>query len=103
MLTEAEISDPHSFAERDILLRYHWGMGVGHTHAHGLSKGIDVQPIKISSIQYDEAEEEGGDRGDSQPEKAHVLEEMTSTRGGLADEPMLQLGTWYASLAMIEY
>lgn len=27
----------YSFSDRDIMMRYHWGMGVGHDHAHGLA------------------------------------------------------------------
>lgn len=23
------------FSDRDLLMRYHWGLGVGHLHAHG--------------------------------------------------------------------
>jgi hypothetical protein len=24
----------HRFSDRDLLMRYHWGLGVGHLHAH---------------------------------------------------------------------
>lgn len=24
------------FVDRDMLMRYHWGLGVGHIHSHGL-------------------------------------------------------------------
>lgn len=24
------------FVDRDMLMRYHWGLGVGHVHSHGL-------------------------------------------------------------------
>lgn len=28
-----------SFSDRDLMMRYHWGMAVGHSHAHELPHG----------------------------------------------------------------
>ena len=36
------------FSERDILMRYHWGLGVGHFHAH--------QPTGRPSHNYEESD-----------------------------------------------
>ena len=34
----------NSFSDRDLLMRYHWGMGVGHIHAHGLAE-VESLPL----------------------------------------------------------
>ena len=68
-----------SFTERDILMRYHWGMGIGHAHAHGISGTIE--PIKIASMQYDEAEEVEADQG-SLPEKSDTAKGDDASSGG---------------------
>ena len=74
----------HSFTERDILMRYHWGMGIGHLHAHGLSEHNTHDPsIKISPIQYHEPQEEV-QKSNEQLEVARELEENV---------PMAQLET----------
>ena len=61
-------------------MRYHWGMGVGHVHAHGSSGSIE--PIKIASMQYDEAEEDGADGGDSLLEKSDTAKGDDANLGG---------------------
>ncbi|PIL33172.1 hypothetical protein GSI_04622 [Ganoderma sinense ZZ0214-1] len=33
------------FSDRDSLMRYHWGMGVGHIHAHGLAEVESLTPV----------------------------------------------------------
>lgn len=39
----------HRFSAPDLMMRYHWGLGVGHYHAHqptsGLHRDITSQPI----------------------------------------------------------
>ena len=45
------------FADRDILMRYHWGLGIGHTYSHEDSENINGQ---YSEVDEDEVDETGG-------------------------------------------
>ena len=43
-----------SFSDRDTLMRYHWGMGVGHIHAHGLAEAEALPPLNSLLQEVDE-------------------------------------------------
>jgi hypothetical protein len=45
------------FSERDLLMRYHWGLGVGHLHAH--QPGSTASRIPEEPDMQDETEELG--------------------------------------------
>jgi hypothetical protein len=81
-----------SFVDRDMVMRYHWGLAIGHPYAHKPSQSCDPNNAEESSagntgpstdhaeiegiddlhgdsdvykdIQVDEAEEEGDEEGD---------------------------------------
>ncbi|KAG6376632.1 hypothetical protein JVT61DRAFT_1616 [Boletus reticuloceps] len=38
----------NKFVDRDMLMRYHWGLGVGHTYSH--VRGSDVNQAKSSQV-----------------------------------------------------
>src|SRR5882762_1063693 len=51
------------FSERDLLMRYHWGLGVGHLHAHqpaGIPR-IPEQPDAVDARLHECDIEEGFD------------------------------------------
>jgi hypothetical protein len=58
--------NPYSFSDRDLLMRYHWGLGVGHLHAH--------QPIFNAGWGRDESRDSQNDQSadfepDEQPDE----------------------------------
>jgi hypothetical protein len=51
----------YSFVDRDMMVRYHFGLGVGHLYArHAASTGVDepasecLQPVDISDLELGE-------------------------------------------------
>lgn len=51
----------NSFVDRDMFMRYHWGLGVGHTYAH--------QPLKSAVSDHTDVPNEGDnseDEGDGE-------------------------------------
>ena len=72
-------------------MRYHWGMGIGHVHAHGIPETLNVQPIEIAPFQYDEAQEDGADQGNSLPECANSANETDANSTG--NKPGMQTGS----------
>lgn len=36
------------FVDRDMLVRFHWGLGVGHTYSHAPSSEDDNQPFPVT-------------------------------------------------------
>lgn len=47
------------FVDRDMILRYHWGHGVGHTYAYP-EVSADVPEVPLSLPDIEEEEEESG-------------------------------------------
>ena len=99
-----------SFVDRDMLMRYHWGLGVGHTYAHGTtSTGLPFrstsqrsQPLHsrrhdVEGYNYLSGDEidEGGDADNTETEQdfeqdsecgeSHSEEDSESILGDLAD------------------
>ena len=71
-----------SFTECDILMHYHWGLGVGHEHAHGIPQTTSVQPITIMPIPYEKAEEDGGSQQSLPPKQAVAVKETQAAQTG---------------------
>jgi hypothetical protein len=54
---------PPRFSDRDLLMRYHWGLGVGHFHAHQSAStsgcvsdlAEDAQDIQVPDMEPQEA------------------------------------------------
>ncbi|KJA21107.1 hypothetical protein HYPSUDRAFT_141225, partial [Hypholoma sublateritium FD-334 SS-4] len=59
------------FADRDMVMRYHWGLGIGHTYSHGPKNPSQENLAQSQSIEDSEAEEE-----------AELLESDHSTTAG---------------------
>jgi hypothetical protein len=38
------------FADRDMLMRYHWGVGIGHTHAHSNAPATHKHQVNLRTI-----------------------------------------------------
>jgi hypothetical protein len=57
---------PHRFSDRDLLMRYHWGLGIGHFHAHQLAStsgcasdlAEDAQDIQVPDMELQETSAE---------------------------------------------
>ncbi|KJA12845.1 hypothetical protein HYPSUDRAFT_210068 [Hypholoma sublateritium FD-334 SS-4] len=47
------------FADRDMVMRYHWGLGIGHTYSHGVVAGFQQHPIPPSVDEPEEADDVG--------------------------------------------
>lgn len=63
-----------SFADRDILMRYHWGMGVGHTYAHAMT------PSSLETKLIDIDDDDSGCQASSAPMSTdHFLDIQVST------------------------
>ncbi|KAI0754545.1 hypothetical protein C8Q80DRAFT_1117222 [Daedaleopsis nitida] len=61
------------FADRDILMRYQWGMGVGHTYAHAMTPSSpETQMIDDESVDLMESQLEGLSRA----EEDGILEQL---------------------------
>ena len=71
-----------SFTQCDILMHYHWGLGVGHEHAHSIPRTTSVQPIMIAPILYKEAGEDGGSQQNLPPEQAVAVKETQAAQTG---------------------
>lgn len=56
-----EIREHFRFADRDMTMRYHWGLGIGHTYAHGR----DNCPISNVSSSTSSTVDNLKDMGDS--------------------------------------
>lgn len=41
----------HRFSDRDLLMRFHWGQGIGHSHAHQISVCPSSSVVQASNIQ----------------------------------------------------
>lgn len=53
----------NSFSDRDILMRYHWGMGVGHIHAHGLAEAELLPFVDVLEAGVEVEQEEDSNTG----------------------------------------
>jgi hypothetical protein len=74
MLTLSSLLMEFRFVDRDMMMRYHIGLGVGHAYAHGQSDGLHDSDLLAED--HDEVEvvavgeevviksDEGGDLGD---------------------------------------
>ncbi|KAF8218408.1 hypothetical protein L208DRAFT_1351762 [Tricholoma matsutake] len=89
---------PPRFSDRDLLMRYHWGLGVGHFHAHQSASSLgcvsdvaeDAQDIQVPDVELQEASEEspaqannrGSDMGyDSESENPELCLEDRDLEG----------------------
>jgi L-alanine-DL-glutamate epimerase-like enolase superfamily enzyme len=46
----------YRFSERDLLLRYHWGLGIGHIHAHQAA-ATSEKHSQLAECEWQEEEE----------------------------------------------
>ena len=70
-----------SFSERDLMMRYHWGLGVGHLYAHGPSSTSCCSEHDGDDIDLDPHEGSG--------DKQHVQDEDSDNYN--SDHPELSL------------
>lgn len=57
--------DPIRFADRDMLMRYYWGLGVGHTYSHGDRIPVDYSAIASTSASEEEVNQDNPLRQDN--------------------------------------
>ncbi|PIL33156.1 hypothetical protein GSI_04606 [Ganoderma sinense ZZ0214-1] len=69
------------FSDGDTLMRYHWGMGIGHIHAHGLADAKSLPPLSLLAEVEVEVEPEA-DRN-AEPTEDH----LSDARTGGEEEP----------------
>ena len=43
------------FADRDMIMRYHWGIGIGHTYSHGICLSTHPSTESIPSETHDDS------------------------------------------------
>jgi hypothetical protein len=82
-----------SFVDRDMLMRYHWGLGIGHVYAHdivangvtdgSLSKSTAEEPVILAGLDV-ELETQG-----SAPEPLHVCPTDDADGSDDSDDPEL--------------
>jgi hypothetical protein len=80
-----------SFSERDLIMRYHWGLGVGHVHAHRPAATTSHIPEEVQGIHSPEHEPEetaGGGNSDNDL-NAQLLDENSDVYN--SDDPELGL------------
>ena len=53
----------YSFADRDMLMRYHWGLGISHTYSHGngLQYSTNLNPSITSDLENEDNHLEDSD------------------------------------------
>ena len=80
-----------SFSDRDTLLRYHWGMGVGHIHAHGLAdvEALPSMNVLNAEIEIEEGDLDNGERsyGTITPLRGWVAPESNDESGSVDQPP----------------
>ena len=72
----------HRFSDRDSIMRYQWGMGIGHTYAYSGSASKDTQIAQEKAIETSE------DKDDD----ATSIQSVSSTSNRHADEDDVEFG-----------
>ena len=54
------IDGTYSFVDHDMVMRYHWGLGVGHAYTHG--QGISNEILQNQTSERDEHDKQGNDQ-----------------------------------------
>lgn len=68
MRVKLTISQNIRFADRDITMRYHWGLGIGHTYSHDQKMPSQKHSILEASIVSQSVDQGHEDIDENQPE-----------------------------------
>lgn len=80
---------PHiSFVDRDMLMRYHWGLGVGHTYSHGDSPNSSEGPGLNARAEAPSDQEEEGMQSDTEQSQEQEPEEADDSLANLEEEEL---------------
>ena len=73
-----ELDRRNPFSDRDLMMRYHWGLGVGHDHAHGLDDLKDFkQQESLLEQQRRQRQEEADGQESADPPSTSASQSCT--------------------------
>ena len=86
-----------SFVDRDMVMRYHWGLGVGHTYVHGIDNEVPQNETSNGDNRGQAANSRNGitcytfpdvsdDEESGEDDLAHSVGDVESDSGGSDSE-----------------
>ncbi|KAH7917303.1 hypothetical protein BV22DRAFT_1135525 [Leucogyrophana mollusca] len=83
---QASCQSSFSFVDRDMFMRYHWGMGIGHTHTHDADQTAGTPPPEASPTEVDPSHARDGTHSGTHPATAALRDDLQGINYLFEDE-----------------